>query len=214
MREDFHDELAELGGVLAEMCRLAGRAMREATEALLTTDLPRAEDVLSADAEIDRLRADCTERSQALLALQAPVARDLRTVVAAVYCVEKAERMGDLAAHVADTTRFSHPGRIVPPELTEAFTELGQLTTGMADQVALLVADPVEGGYERMRDTDHRVDELHAGVLASITGKQWPHGPAAASTLALVARFYERFGDQAVSIAKRMDFAATGELPS
>jgi phosphate transport system protein len=61
--------------------------------------------------------------------------------------------------------------------------------------------------------TDRRVDGLQAGLLAHITGDAWTHGAGVAAQLALLGRFYERFGDQAVSVAKRLEFAATGALP-
>ena len=196
------------------MCLRSGQAMRAATEALLTADLALAEDVLSRDAELDDQRAQCQEQAYGLLALQAPVARDLRVVLTAVYCAEKIERMGDLAAHIADTARFAHPEHAVPAELADRFAELGEITAGMADRVSALVLEPVEGAFEELERIDGTVDDRHAQVLATITGPAWPHGAAAASQLALVARFYERFGDQSVSVARRIEFAATGSMPA
>lgn len=117
-------------------------AMREATMALLQADLDMAERVLSGDLALDRQRAECEEHAYSLLALQAPVARDLRIVLAATYGAEKIERMGDLAAHIADTARFSHPHHVVPDEFTAQFTELGEITTGMANRLAKLVTIP------------------------------------------------------------------------
>lgn len=213
MREEFHGGLARLGEELSDMCLRSGQAMRQATEALLTADLALAERVLSADAELDEKRSLCQEQAYGLLALQAPVARDLRVVLTAVYCAEKIERMGDLAAHVADAARFAHPEHAIPPELVDEFASLGEITAGMADRVSGLVVDPVEGAFEDLERTDGAVDERHARILATITGPKWTHGAATASQIALVARFYERFGDQSVSVARRIEFAATGSMP-
>lgn len=213
VRNAFHGELAQLGTALSDMAAFSAEAMRQATTALLTADLHLAEQILSRDSELDALRTEAEEHAQALLALQAPVAQDLRIVLAAVYCAERIERMGDLAAHVAGAVRVVHPGRVVPDELEESFSELGRITTGMAGRVGELITAPVEGAFAELEQADEAADELHAQILRRITSADWPHGAATASSLALVARFYERFGDQAVTVAKRLDFAATGTLP-
>jgi phosphate transport system protein len=214
MREAFHGQLAELGDQLAGMCSWAGEAMRRATQALLDVDVTGAERVVSADAELDRERARCEERAQSLLALQAPVASELRTVLSSLYCAEKIERMGDLAKHVAETVRLTHPEPAVPAELRETFAELGRLTVGMAEQVRDLVAGTTTNGVAEVNDRDDEVDALHARLLATITGRDWTHDARTAANLALLARFYERFADQAVSVAKRLQFIDTGEMPN
>ncbi|MFJ9782917.1 phosphate signaling complex protein PhoU [Amycolatopsis sp. NPDC101161] len=214
MREKFHDELAELGNQLTNMCRLAAESMRRANTALLTADLALAEQVLGSDSDLDDARAECEIHAQSLLALQAPVAGDLRTTLAAVYCAEKIERMGDLAAHIADTARFGHPDRVVPAELEATFAELGDVAAGMADRLAERITGDATGAYAELHETDNTIDSLHAGVLRLITGDRWEHGVQSATSLALLARFYERFADQAVSVAKRLEFAETGGLPS
>ena len=214
MRDAFHGDLKQLGQQLAAMCAAAAAAMRHATQALLEADLRLAEQVLSADADLDAQRAECEEHAYSLLALQSPVARDLRIVLAATYCAQKIERMGDLAAHIADTARFTHPEHAVPAELADVFAELGEIAAGMADRLAVLVISPVAGAFAELEETDCRVDRQHAAVLARISAVDFEHGPQTAASLALVARFYERFGDQAVSVAKRLDFAATGQIPT
>ncbi|GAB3165523.1 phosphate signaling complex protein PhoU [Amycolatopsis stemonae] len=213
MREKFHGELAELGEELTRMCRLAAESMRRASTALLTADLALAERVLGADDDLDRARVECESHAHSLLALQAPVAGDLRTVLAVIYCAEKFERMGDLAAHIADTTRFTHPGRAVPAELHPVFADMSATAARMADQLADRISGDAAGAFDELDETDHVVDALHADVLRRITKDEWPHGVQAATSLALLARFYERFADQAVSVAKRLEFAESGDLP-
>jgi phosphate transport system protein len=193
---------------------MAAESMRQASRALLTADLPLAERVLSGDVELDRARRECEDHAQSLLALQAPVAGDLRAILAAVYCAEKVERMGDLAAHIADTARFAHPDQAVPLEFEGIFIELGEIAAGMADRVGELIAGEAVGGFAELDETDQAVDALHAQVLTLITGEGWRHGVRAGTSLALVARFYERFADQAVSVAKRLEFAETGHTPT
>jgi len=212
MRELFQTELDALREQLADMCAQAAEAMRAATRAVLTADGELGERVVAADAELDAARDRCDETVQRLLALQAPVAGDLRLVLTAVHCSDKIERMGDLAAHIADTARIRHPECAVPAELTGAFTDLGTVTAAMADRLVELIRDPGKGGFAELNETDQEVDARHADVLEAITRPDWPHGIPSATSLALLVRYYERFADQAVSVAKRLDFAITGVM--
>lgn len=212
MRDAFQTDLDALRDQLSDMAVLAAQAMRAATRAVLTSDGDLAAQVVAADAELDAARDRCDETVQRLLALQAPVAGDLRLVLTAVYCSDKIERMGDLAAHVADTARIRFPECAVPRQLTGAFTELGTITAGMADRLVELINHRGRGGFAELNETDQAVDARHAEVLAAITDPDWPHGIPCATSLALLARYYERFADQAVSVAKRLDFVVTGVL--
>jgi len=212
MREVFQTELDSLREQLGDMCTQAAGAMRTASRAVLTSDSELASTVVAGDAELDAARDRCDETAQRLLALQAPVAGDLRLVLTAVHCSDKIERMGDLAAHVADTARIRHPECAVPDELSEAFAELGRITASMADRPVELIHNPGSGGFQELNETDQAVDDRHAAVLATITDPGWAHGIPCATSLALLVRYYERFADQAVSVAKRLDFAVTGVM--
>lgn len=213
MRETFHKELTELRELLREMCSHAAGAISDATVALLGVDRAAAERVLAADADLDAMRDQCEDRAQQMLALQAPVASDLRIVLAAIYCAEKIERMGDLASHVANTTRHSHPHPVVPDELRPTFTKLGEVCATMAERLVCQIAEPKPGAFAELDEIDHEVDALHAEVLRTITAPEWPHDVPLAINLTLVTRFYERYADQAVSAAKRIEFVRTGEIP-
>lgn len=212
MRIMFHTELNALRQHLAEMCTQAAEALRLATQAVLTSDADLAAMVMAADAKLDHARNRCDEMAQRLLALQAPVASDLRMVLTAVYCSNKIERMGDLAAHVADTARIAHPACAVPEELTDAIAELGANAAGMADRLVELIDEPGRDGFEELSESDQAVDTAHADLLELITDPGWPHGVQCATSLALLVRYYERFADQTVSVAKRLDFAVTGVM--
>jgi len=214
MREDFHNRLSGLREQLGGMCEHAATAMRSACTAVSTSDVGLARQVVAADAELDLARDRCEDTAQQLLALQAPVARDLRQVLTAVYCADRIERMGDLAAHVADSVALAQPGPAVPAELESAFTHLGRITVEMADRLAEQLRERDECCFAELAETDRTVDSLHAGVMAAITDPAWPHGVPSAMSLALLVRYYERFADQAVSVARRMDFAVTGEFPA
>jgi phosphate transport system protein len=214
MREVFQGELRRLGDLLADMSDMAARQMRSATRALLENDLILAEQVLSDDDTMDANRDRCGRDAQKLLALQAPVAGDLRTVIAAVHCAERIERMGDLAAHVAESCRRTHPHPVVPESLRPIFAELGDLDAAMAEALRDLISHGDSASFAAMIAEDERVDELHRNLMADITGAEWSSGVPDAVNVALLARFYERFADQAVSVARRLDFALTGSLPA
>ena len=111
MRNDFHGELNSLIETLSQMCGLAGLAMERATQALLQADLPLAEHVITDHDHLTHMQAKAEEASLLLLALQAPVAGDLRVVVSSMQNVADAERMGGLALHVAKIARHRHPER-------------------------------------------------------------------------------------------------------
>jgi phosphate transport system protein len=107
-----------------------------------------------------------------------------------------------------------HPAHVVPPELRDTFAQLGEITADMASQLVEHITRPRAGAFADLDETDHQVDALHAAVLAEITGDTWRHDVPTATCLALVARFYERYADQVVSAAKRIEFVSTGTTPS
>src|SRR5436190_21904651 len=132
MREAYHVELDQLADHLAAMSVQVADAMERATRALLEVDLSLAEQVISDDTKVDDARAECEEQAYALLALQAPVATDLRTVLAAIHAAESLERMGDLALHVAKAARRRHPEPVLPEPVRGYFAEMGRLAGELA----------------------------------------------------------------------------------
>jgi phosphate transport system protein len=214
MREAFHGELTELGEQLAAIAGQAAEAMRLATRAVSTGDLPLAEQVIAADAELDTARNDCEDHAQKLLALQSPVASDLRTILATLVCVVKIERMGDLAAHLADLVRYNHPEPVVHDEVIDTVDTLGELTVAMASRLQEQITGAAAASFSSMEGTDDAVDALCTRLMSAVRSEQWAHGAPAAVNLALLVRFYERFADQAVSVTRRLEFATTGTLPS
>jgi phosphate transport system protein len=187
------------------MCDTATAEVRLANRALLTQD----EGVAALDAELDAARDRCERTAQCLLALQAPVAGDLRMVLAVVYCADRTERVGDLARHVAELV-----GRAEPPDsVIDRVRTLGELVATMAEDLRTFIGDTDGTHFATLNDADERVDELHRKLMVEVTGPEWTAGVVAGVTVTLLARFYERFADQVVSVARRLDFTVTGELP-
>lgn len=213
MRVAYTEQLSDLAGQLAAMCGLTELAMQRATQALLEADLPLAEQVISDDDHIDELAVACEDKAFALLALQAPVAGDLRTVVAAIHIVADIDRMGELALHVAKIARRRHPQRVLPEEVRGYFTEMGHVAVALAASAreVLLTRDPDRAAL--LEDEDDAMDDLHKHLFSVIMDDEWPHGVAAAVDVTLLGRFYERFADHAVEVARQVIFLVTGKHP-
>lgn len=214
MRTTYHEQLAALREQLGDMCGKAGAAMQKATEALLLADLERAEQVIADQGELAQMSGAAEDAAFVLLALQAPVASDLRGVVAAIRVSADAERMGGLAVHVAKIVRRRHPEHVLPEQVNGYFAEMGRVAVELGDaaQEVLRTGDPDKARL--IDDEDDDMDELHRRLFVELMDRDWKYGVAAAVDVTLLGRFYERFADHAVEIAKRVIFLATGALPS
>ncbi|GAA3008801.1 phosphate signaling complex protein PhoU [Actinokineospora diospyrosa] len=213
MREAYHLELGQLAVKLAGMCSQVAEAMELATRALLDANLSIAEQVISGDEAIDNARSECEEQAYALLALQAPVATDLRTVLAAIHAAESLERMGDLALHVAKAARRRHPAPVLPEQVHGYFAEMGRIAVALARKAEEVIHSRDVAAARAIEDADDEMDDLHRHLFTLIMNKEWDHGVASAVDVTLLGRFYERYADHAVSVAKRVVFVVTGRMP-
>src|SRR4249919_235397 len=135
MRELFHDQLESIFDDLAAICSQVEEAVSSATEALLKGDAEIAERVISADANIDIARERVEDTAFSLLSLQAPVAGDLRVVVAALRMVTELERMGDLSVHVAKIARLRVPNVAVPEQIRPTISRMAEVAEDMVKRV-------------------------------------------------------------------------------
>ena len=213
MRTVYHEQLSELADQLGTLCGRAGAAMERATRALLQADLASAEQVISDQDQIKALGVRAEESAIRLLALQQPVAGELRSIVSCVQVVADVNRMGALAVHVAKIARRRHPDRVLPAEVEGCLTEMGRVAVKLANsaQEVLLTRDPDKAA--RIREQDDEMDELHRQLFTVLMDRAWKHGVPAAVDVALLGRFYERFADHAVEIGRRVVFQTTGTLP-
>ncbi len=214
MRTAFHDKLDALTTLLGDMCGLAGEAMARATQALLQADLVLAEQVITDHDQLVRMKAEAEESAFILLALQAPVAGDLRAVVSSMQNVADAERMGGLALHVAKIARRRHPDYAVPEEVNGYFAEMGRVAVDLGSAAKdVVLSNDVERAAQ-ISDDDDAMDGLHKHLFTVLMDREWKHGVASAVDVTLLGRFYERFADHAVEIGRRVVFQATGEARS
>ncbi|OBB73563.1 phosphate uptake regulator PhoU [Mycolicibacterium flavescens] len=214
MRTAYHEQLEALTTQLGEMCGLAGAAMERATQALLQADLVLAEQVITDHEQIAQMSARAEESAFVLLALQAPVAGDLRAIVGSIQIVADVDRMGALALHVAKIARRRHPQHALPEEVNGYFAEMGRLAVelGNSAQEVLVTRDPEKAA--RIGEEDDAMDDLHRHLFTVLMDREWKHGVAAAVDVTLLGRFYERFADHAVEVARRVIFQVTGKHPT
>lgn len=213
MRTAYQEQLSSLTVQLGEMCGLAGVAMERATQALLQADLALAEQVISEQDQLTEIRTRAEEAAFMLLALQGPVAGDLRAIVSGIQIIADIDRMGALALHVAKIARRRHPQHALPEEVNGYFAEMGRVAVELSSSAreVLDTLDPAKAA--QIREEDDAMDDLHRHLFSVLMDKDWKHGVTAAVDVTLLSRFYERFADHAVEIARRVIFTATGEMP-
>jgi phosphate transport system protein len=213
MREAFHDQLDSIFSDLALVCGDVQRAVRLATQALLTGDAEKAEDVISADSAIDRATGRVEDNCFALLSLQQPVAGDLRVIVSALRMVSELERMGDLSVHVAKIARLRVPNIAVPEEIRPTISRMAQVAEDMVKAVQQVITSRDVNAALEVRRDDEEMDQLRRQSFTELLSDSWTHGVEAAVDVALLGRYYERIADHAVSVASRVVFVVTGEYP-
>jgi len=211
MREEFRIDLNIVSQLLVDMAEAVREAMRQATTALLTADRRAAEGVILRDAEIDSIFRQVEERVGDLLARQAPVATDLRTLITALHVAADLERMGDLADHVARTALRRHPSPAVPAELRGVFREMAGAADRMAGKIAGVLSKPDATLAAELEQDDDTMDDLHRRLFAILLDDAWPYGVETAIDATLLGRFYERYADHAVNAGRRVVYLVTGE---
>jgi phosphate transport system protein len=214
MRDIYHQKLDEILVDVEQMTRTVSTAVRRSTSALLTADLGTAEEVIAADTQLDIAGETIEEKIFDLMARQAPVAVELRMLVAALRMVADLERMGDLAAHVAKITRLRYPAPAIPSELHGVIEDMGRVAQRMVDQAGEVIKTRDVSAAHRVESADDEMDRLRSSQFRQMMDASWPHGVEVAVDLALLGRYYERIADHAVSMARRVIFLVTGEMPA
>jgi phosphate transport system protein len=211
MRDVYHEELDSIGHILVEMAGLVGSALERATRALLEADLQLAEAVISADDAVDALQKELDVRTLDLIARQQPVAGDLRTLVTSLRMSADLERLGDLARHIAKVARRRFPQPAIPQELRGAIEEMGRIGVLLAGKVAEAIEGRNAETAREMEREDDAVDRLHRALFGALLSRENPYMIETAIDVTLISRYYERFADHAVSVARRVVYLVTGE---
>ena len=170
-----------------------------------------AETVIADDDKIDALTVSLDELAINILARQQPVARDLRIVVSALRISASLERMGDMSEHIAQLARYRFPEKVVPKTLRGTFAEMGRLDVEVARKLTELLRTEDVRLAEEIRSDDDKIDDLHLSVFDKVLGETWKGGAEDTVDATLASRYHERFADHAVSIAKKVQYLATGD---
>jgi phosphate transport system protein len=192
MRDIYHEQLDDILAELERMTRTVSNAVRRSTNALLTTDLGTAEEVIAADAQLDATGELVEEKVVDLIARQAPVATELRMLV----------------------TRLRYPLPAIPVELEDLIEDMGRVAQRMVDQAGDVIHSRDVSAAHRIESTDDEMDKLRSNQFRLMMDASWPHGVEVAVDIALLGRYYERIADHAVSMARRVIFLVTGEMPA
>lgn len=211
MREDYKLQLESINADLVIMTELVGKAISKATESLLNDDLSLAENVITGDEIINSLNSSIEERSLQMVALQAPVATDLRILMSAIRMGSSLERMGDLASHISKQVRLRYPNPSVPEELRETFRRMGDAATKIVAETGRVIKTRDTDLADKIKIYDDELDDLHRELFSVVLSDDWKHTVEAAIDVTLLSRFYERFGDHAVTVARRVVHIVTGE---
>ena len=211
MREVFQQELREVQERLVEIAALVEVSIENATRAFNESNVSLAEAVIADDDKIDELTVSLDELAIKILARQQPVARDLRIVVSALRISSSLERMGDMSEHIAQLARYRFPEKVVPKSLRGTFAEMGRLDVEVAHKLTELLRTEDVRLAEEIRNDDDKIDELHLSVFDKVLGETWKGGAEDTVDATLASRYHERFADHAVSIAKKVQYLATGD---
>jgi phosphate transport system protein len=211
MRELFQADLKALGDQLVEIAGLVREAMEKARTAFETADVELAEAVISEDARIDYLQTAVDEKAIELLALQGPVATDLRAVVGALRMSSSLERMGDLARHIAQQARRRYPDLAAPEPIRGDFRQMADHCVAVATEVEKLLATHDMVHAQAIVKHNVAINELHAKNFKTVNSSSWDASGATTADVTLASRFFERFADHGVSVARKVTYLATGE---
>ena len=212
IRSVFQDELDSVSQTLFELSVMVSDSMAKATSALMTKNLSLAEEVITFDEKIDTVQHDLDARIIDIIARQQPVASDLRALVTALRMSADLERMGDLAHHVAKVVRLRHPAAAVPDQLMSLIDSMGVTAEKIAAKTGVVISTRDTTLAAQVEKDDDEMDLLHRQLIAVLIAPTWEHGVETAIDLTLLGRYYERYADHAVSVARRVIFLVTGRF--
>ncbi len=214
IRSAFQDELDGVSQSLVDLTNMVSESIVKSSKALLTADLKLAEEVIATDAKIDDYQHDLDTRIIDIIARQQPVASDLRALITALRMSADLERMGDLSHHIAKVARLRHPNNAIPNDLVLAFTEMGYVAEKLATKVATVITTRDTDMALQVEKDDDEMDDLHRKVISGIISNGSTITIESAIDLTLLGRYYERFADHAVAVARRVYFLVKGEFPA
>ncbi len=212
MRTIFTAEMSQLAEDLVEMGEHVNSAIARATKALQDKDVGLAQAVIADDVNLDQLEVRVDERCVLLIAQQQPVGLDLRTLVTSLRISAGLERMGDLAQHVAEAARRAYPDSAIPKSHANIIGDMSDAAVHASVQVVELLKTRDLNVAAQIVSDDDALDALHSEAYAALLAKGYKGDTQTTLDIALLARFFERFGDHAVNVSRRIVYLVTGDL--
>lgn len=214
LRKGFHEDLNDIRNEVVRMAAAVTDSVPRATGILLDQDLEGAEYLILGDDEMDARALEVEDRCIRLLALQAPVAGDLRQVVAAIKMVPEIERSADLVVNICKAARRIY-GHDLDPKLRGVITKMGEQATQLWTHTIEAYVESDAAKAAAIDDMDSYLDSLQRQFIQLIFES---HAAGridlqVAVQLAVVARFYERIGDHAVNISEKVRYIVDGWTP-
>jgi phosphate transport system protein len=210
MQNPFHQHLDELNDLLVDMARRVGAAMEQASAALLEGDTAAAELVVAGDEQVNALQFKVDDRIIELMTQYDAVASDLRFVLGAVRISVDLERMGDLAKHIAKSVLLRAPAAVIPDSLRADFAAMGAAAVRISEKLVGILAEQDQLQAAQMGLDDDELDAIQERIHAQVP--TLGYGPQTAVDVALLTRFFERFGDHAVRVSHQVVYAVTGDV--
>lgn len=207
LRLAFHRDLQTIDEKVVQLFALVAEGLAKATDAFLSGDRDAAKEVVAKDKLIDSLYHDVEALVQHQFALQAPMARDLRFLLTVLRIVPELERSHDLAEHIAKAATRGLP-RELPPRIRGLIEEMGRVGVEMWRLSATAYLERDAEVAESLDGADDELDDLHVSLTAELVSGQLT--VPIATEMTLIARYYERLGDHAVNVAKRVRYLVLG----
>ncbi len=209
----FDEDITRLRGLIAEMGGLAEVAIAEALDSLIRGDEELGDKVVARDKKIDALETEVDKLAVRIIALRAPMADDLREVIAALKIAGVIERIGDYSKNIAKRVgMIEGRDRFEPLTLLPA---MGELASEMVHDVLTAYAARDASLAREVISTDAKVDAFYNSIFRNLVSHmvENPATISSAAQLLFVARNLERIGDHATNVAEMVHFAATGTYP-
>jgi phosphate transport system protein len=211
MREMFDQELESVQLRIVEIADSVYTIVTDATTALLEADVKAADRALAGAEIVSEKALSLDELVIRTLALQAPVARDLRILVSTLRISASLERMSALASHIATIARFRFPDSAIPEALSDTFDEMVRLDVRLSKKLVKLLKNTSVDLARSIQAADERVDELHREVFEIVLDKSWKEKAVHTVDVTLASRYLERIADHVVEISSKVSYLTTGD---
>ncbi len=210
----YHRELDQLNAAIIRLGALACETIPRGTEVLLGGNLVDAQTLIDDDDEIDRLALEIEDRCNSIVALQAPMASELRRILTMIKLAGEIERSADLMVNVCKAARRMY-GATLTPMIRGVLTAMAKEANKMMRLAIDAFADENASLAVALADIDDELDQLNRDIVEAIFEghRTGDIELRAAVQLALIARYYERIGDHAVNIGERVNYMVNGWLP-